>query len=80
MPNEVQMIERVELRIKTRLSTLGYTFLANNSSKELAKCAIEAMREPTEGMIEVFNETVDNGGGLDRKAYRAMIDAALKEE
>lgn len=46
------------------------------------RAAIEAMREPTEAMLDAA-ETVDGGYGLDvngraaREIYRAMIDAAL---
>lgn len=40
-----------------------------------ARAAIEAMREPTEGMIDAgFGYT-----GYPEEAYKEMIDAALKE-
>lgn len=45
--------------------------------KEAAKAAIEAMREPTEEMIEPFKSTASNEYIL--RCWSDMIDAALKE-
>ena len=50
-----------------------------------ARLAIEAMREPTEAMIEAsyFNRPYADGGGLERLSfageYKQAIDAALEE-
>ncbi|ASW06331.1 hypothetical protein [Rhizobium sp. 11515TR] len=47
---------------------------------ELAKAAIEAMREPTEKMVEAGFDCVPPFGDHNPdKAWRAMIDAALQE-
>ncbi len=51
-------------------------------NEDLAKAAIAAMREPSEGMIKASN-LAEGSGNLDTDAtniYQAMIDAALKEE
>lgn len=42
----------------------------------IAKVAIQAMREPSEEMLDVFDDNWYNGTKV---AYLAMIDAALKE-
>lgn len=66
MPNE--MIERVAFAIASNLGLM--------TSSELAKAAIEAMREPTEEMLDA------GAYDLDMKLitqYQYMIDAALKE-
>lgn len=54
---------------------------------ERARLAIEAMREPTEEMIDAGDDIVSGGANYApdrplptlRNAYSAMIDAALKE-
>lgn len=44
-----------------------------------AKAAIEAMREPTEVMVEDGQDARLDGGGY-YDVWRAMIDAALRED
>lgn len=44
-----------------------------------AIAAIEAMREPTEGMVGAANQAVDDGAGCAITTWHAMIDAALGE-
>lgn len=48
---------------------------------EVARAAIEAMREPTEAMLEIGGDTsIEEGEHIDeRKAWRRMIDAALSD-
>jgi uncharacterized protein YaiI (UPF0178 family) len=53
----------------------GKTILARDLMPT-ARAAIEAMREPTEAMIEARFRTLGNGG---QSEWQAMIDAALKE-
>jgi hypothetical protein len=56
--------------------------------EQVARTAIEAMREPTEAMLDAVSHYVDGGGeqypirvGSDdsQAIWRAMIDAALAE-
>lgn len=50
---------------------------------DLARAAIEAMREPTPGMIEAMNRTrmaIQGGYEVDASPWEAAIDAALSEE
>lgn len=77
------MIERVVRAIDDLLCKQGYNSLANRYSNDLAKTAIQAMREPTEEMIKCHEEVHWNYscnvcGGLKDGWYK-MIDAALKE-
>lgn len=52
--------------------------------RHLARAALEALREPTEGMVEAGADAADaSGWAVDaisgaKTAYRAMIDEALK--
>jgi hypothetical protein len=75
MPSE--MIERVALAIS------GSDDAANilGIHRDRARLAIEAMREPTSGMIAAGDEIIpDNATYEDNaaNAYRYMIDEALK--
>lgn len=70
MSNE--MVERVA---KAIYDNSGMTYSNQQYYQGLAKAAIAAMREPTEEMVNAYN----NQEPLSREAYRAMIDAALKE-
>ena len=75
-----EMIERVALAIETKRRELNAHPLARVYS-ELARAAIEAMREPTEEMKAVEGVHWDYScavcGGL-KEGFQAMIDAALK--
>ncbi len=71
MSNE--MIERVANGIVQTLKDKGYGQCADRNGMELAKAAIEAMREPTEAMLNI-----DSNLGYEM-AWKRMIDAALKE-
>ena len=51
--------------------------LAKDAFRELARAAIEAMREPTKEMIE---STLDRCGYDDSFAWSVMIDAALTDK
>lgn len=75
MSNE--MIERVALAISE------ITVHGDFSSDELARAAIEAMREPTDAMLKAPSAIM--GGGFqnshsDRETWEAMIAAALGEQ
>jgi hypothetical protein len=50
---------------------------ARETSRSLARAAIEAMREPTEDMIEAGRS--ENFGNYPNQAWHAMIDQALTE-
>jgi hypothetical protein len=47
--------------------------------REMAKTAIEAMREPTEAMLDGTNYPNTTWDSGDADVWRAMIDAALKD-
>ncbi len=77
-----EMIERVAEAIrKIELSQpgagglKGSLHLAGYASREIARAAIEAMREPTEEMVAKVVGL--DGVVTSRSAWRAMIDAAL---
>lgn len=72
----MDMIERVAKALSQQLDKDGYYV-------DAARAAIEAMREPTEAMVEAFDTDVD--AWISEKIedpmhlYKVMIDAALKE-
>jgi len=78
MPNE--MIERVAKAIINRLKKAAYPTLEIDdciaSYDIIAKAAIQAMREPTEEMIDAGAYDLDM---TVKTQYQNMIDAALKE-
>lgn len=59
---------------KDRIFDSGYDDL--ESYRIIARAAIQAMREPTVGMLEAANDLL--GSGFDDQ-YDVFIDAALKE-
>lgn len=85
-----EMVERVAKRV-SRMVPLGcgggwnephghdfpnqYSATEQRLIRAIARAAIEAMREPTEEMLEV---PIPKSGSFD-DCYRAMIDAALKD-
>jgi hypothetical protein len=89
------MIERVAAAIADRLGE-GAAFLDDSHPDfhatvhtaehylDVARAAIEAMREPTESMATNSFATAYNRGPYGdkevRRIYRAMIDAALNEK
>lgn len=75
MSNE--MFERVANGISVKLKALGYMKAANNYSSMLAKAAIEAMREPTQAMLDAGAYDLDIS--LEQQ-WERMINAALKDE
>lgn len=67
------MIERVAKAISAKIGDQDW-----RDSIYLAKAAIEAMREPTQNMM---NGTAGlRGDPSDPEIYRAMIDAALQSD
>lgn len=65
----MSMIEKVAKAIALRDTTDEFA---------MARAAIEAMREPTEAMIEFgFNQTGDGRENV-KAAWHSMIDAALR--
>lgn len=46
---------------------------------DAARAAIEAMREPSDGMIDAGIEAREGGGSQYYDVYQAMIDAALSD-
>lgn len=67
----ITMIEKVDRAIEKCGS--DYWLATDGEWKAVAKAAIEAMREPSEGMIEAMGEDTT-------LVWQAGIDAALKEE
>jgi len=71
------MIERVAKAINESYSASSETF----NGEELARMAITAMREPTDKMILGWQDAQTcRDTYFDNDCYKAMIDAALKEE
>jgi ATP-dependent RNA circularization protein (DNA/RNA ligase family) len=75
--SEIEMIERVARAIYAKWDERTSGDAVEEIATELARAAVEAMREPTKWMI-------DAGGGnnsvFDAKCvFEAMINAALKE-
>ena len=71
-----EMIERVAKAIDESSQPPGcadYSILMKNA----AVAAIKAMREPTDAMVDAGDMWAD-APGYSAKAWRAMIDAALK--
>ena len=77
-----EMVERVAHAIAAAEAKF---ITARNDMRlaEIARAAIEAMREPTEAMQKVFVPAKDNGPAqtwghrIKERVWRAMIEAAL---
>lgn len=72
-----EMIERVAKAIQSALSE-GTPGRDPDRMERIARAAIEAMRDPTEAMIDKGYDHVDYGGTDIEAAWKDMIDAALK--
>jgi hypothetical protein len=70
------MIERVGNVIAARLTIAIAT--GNLSMQDIARAAIEAMRNPTDAMEDVGNAMDGEVGAL--TTWQSMIDAALNEK
>lgn len=68
-----EMIERVAKAIGKTVYETDRGGLTGWDANAVARAAIEAMREPTEAMLEAAS------GSIARWAWPAMIDAALVE-
>lgn len=84
------MIEKVAIAIEIAAKCRPYGLYDYSSYKYIAKAAIEAMREPTEEMIEAIDDSFDwdssdtNGSWFiksadPKAAWIAGIDAVLKD-
>jgi hypothetical protein len=77
-----EMVDRVAAAIRPLL--YGSDLMADSEVGDIARAAIEAMREPTEAMVEAGWDTGLEYGPGDALAvnpevcFSAMIDAALK--
>lgn len=76
-------IELIDFNMPGAGGLRGKLHIAGAQSKEIARAAIEAMREPTnlmtlEGAIQNKKFMELNSTNADR-IYKSMIDAALKE-
>jgi hypothetical protein len=79
---EQSMIERVARAIGDWDSGRAMVLDANDC-RQIARAALEALREPTEGMLLPGAETLpDYDPGCDdaKNCWQAMIDAALSEK
>ena len=78
MDDGQSMVERVAVAINRRHEELtGRTLGAYPT--EIARAAIEAMREPTAAMLDVTDYT-EGRDHYPRVVYQDMIDAALSQE
>lgn len=69
------MVERVARAMSIADNGHAFADVRVHHYVPLARAAIEAMREPTEGMVDAgFGYT-----GYPEETYKEMIDAALKE-
>jgi hypothetical protein len=68
-----EMIERVKLAIRDACDP----HVTDSMCEVAARAAIEAMREPTEAMLQAFGERALPIGNP-QDGYSAMIDEALK--
>ena len=69
--------------VSAAIAKLGSVDVANYSHREMiTRTALEAMRQPTEAMIDAAYEVGDWGPGdvSASVAWQAMIDAALNAE
>jgi hypothetical protein len=86
-----EMVERVTKAVRNAremslcgLCDRGYRRLTRCSCEEIARAVIEAMREPTERMLDsgACYEDQDHRfiaeGDISRDIWRAMIDSALQ--
>ena len=74
-----EMVERVgEALRKECLSIFGSTW-NNDNAWRLARAAIEAMREPTQEMVDAVDLGIPTEGQI-FNTWREMIDAALNEK
>ena len=83
-PEKVILRDEIVERVRTAIATAGEE---NAGYKQMAIDAIAAMREPTEGMLSRCYNLPDPEYGRIftppshlRTIWRAMIDAALREE
>ena len=75
-------IEEVARAIQTRLENLPFSDGPSDDAAqytELARAAIEAMRDPTVKMVREGNRATTDGRGAE-ESWPVMIDAALNEE
>lgn len=83
-----QIVERVAAALERENAAIVAEFGSGNCPAEVAyrrlsRAAIEAMREPTEGMIEAWSEAEEwtdhpVESYLNPRRYVAMIDEALR--
>lgn len=79
--SEPTMIERVARAIETVPVMAGTYSMSGEDAVALARAAIEAMRTPTDAMIEAGYDAADDAithPGAE-SVFEAMIDAALNE-
>ena len=68
-----EMVERVARAVQPIADPGGHW----TTCEDIARAAIEAMREPTEGMIQAGWTTNGYRGDMTKAEWSAMIDAAL---
>lgn len=71
------MREKIAHRIQTKLIELEPWELTDSEAGEIADAVLDALMEPTEGMIGAFHRMCDdNGACLVKPGFQAMIRAA----
>jgi hypothetical protein len=71
-----EMVERLALALHAAQSVVGRPFEQCRICERLARVALEALREPTEGMVAAAGR-LNHPRDLD--VWRAMVSAALGE-
>lgn len=74
------MVEKVAKAIQHADAHKGtYYGVDDADAGTMARAAIEAMREPTDAMVDAMQDDIDWDGDAVR-AYKCAIDAALNEQ
>jgi hypothetical protein len=76
-----EMVERVARAIETKLDGFGTGhYLGHEDLQVIARAAIEAMREPTQFMLDDEAVWANSLGEDALNTWRSMIDAALNDK
>ena len=78
-----EMVERVATAIQRTFKERGALQPSMQEARVMARAAIEAMREPTEEMVDAGFPAINNYPAPYNQmkfGYQAMIDAALQPE
>lgn len=75
-----EMVERVAKAIEAEVDKLNDVRNIQGFYEEIARAAIAAMREPTDGMVETAFSLLPDRDPWPIAVWRAMIDESLREK